>query len=414
MRKLFNILFDLFTGFKLDSRTKELLAMDKWSREEIEAYQQKMFEKLKSYAGRSEIYKGCKDWTISDFPKYSKDFYRDNHEKFLTRFRKPFRIESTSGSTGTPRNIVVSKEMILAKRASHLKMLAWEGIKREEREIYIGGLTKSWMYKIYYRLKNKYFLSSYNITKGKAEEYILKINRLKPSMIFTYPYAIDLILNVAEEKKLKIYQPKLIYTGAENLYPHIEEKIRKHFPSSALANEYWSTEGNIAVTCPNGSMHIDEDTLIVETDNMDNNGVGDIIITNLFSYDLPLIRYRLGDRIKLSEQKCGCGRNTRIIEKILGRDIDYFVLPDGRKIAYTENSIQIAQMSENVISYQVIYRKSDHSLLFKFVKKDKTKPVQNQRISEYFRVSFNLDILFEEVDFIETDSSGKFKIFKSE
>lgn len=413
MRRIFNTILDQITGHDLKRHTSRILEMDSWSRDQIDAYQNEMLERLKSFAVKSEIYRECKNWQLSDFPVYTKDFYRNNAEKFLTNFRKPYRIEATSGSTGTPRNVVVSKEMIIAKRAAHQRMLNWFGIKREDKEVYIGGLNKNLKFRLYYFFKNKHFFSSYNIDQEKAEKYIRSINRFKPAVIFAYPYSIDLLLTVAEEKGLQIYQPKLIYTGAENLYPHIEEKIRNYFPKSRLGNEYWSTEGNIATVCPHGRMHVDEDTVIIEIENPEKDGTGNILITNLMSYDFPLIRYRLGDRVRLSEKKCSCGRNSKVIEEITGRDIDYFELPDGRKIAYTENSIQIAEMSKNITSYQVIYNKLNQEIVFKFVKNDSALPVQKERIAEYFKNHFNLKIHFQEVDHIETDSSGKFKIFKS-
>ncbi len=413
MVRLFNLILDKVTGFNLTAELSEVLKMDKWSRQEIEAYQKNKFNILKGYACKSEIYKNCKEWDFKDFPKYSKDDYKLNHEKFRTNFRKPYRIESTSGSTGVPRKIVVSKEMIQAKRVSHLKMLKWFGVKREDFELYIGGMTKNLKMKIYYKLKNKYFLSSYNINREKALEYIKILNKKKPRILFSYPYALNMVLNYIDDPDIKLHQPKVIYTGAENLYPDIEKQIRKHFPESALVNEYWSTEGNIGVACPEGNMHVDEDTVIVEVDNTDNNGVGDLLITNLYSYDSPIIRYRIGDRIKLSDKFCKCGRKTKIIEKIEGRDIDYFMLKDGRKIAFTENSIQIAGFCDNILAYQVIHKKLTDEVLFKYIIKDKSKPVMKESISNYFLENLKLNISFQEVAEIETEASGKHKIFKT-
>ena len=413
MVRAFNRIFDILTGFNLDARLKEVLEMDTWSREQIDAYQKERLEELKRYASRSIIYKDCQSWHLSDFPLFGKDFYRSAQDQFLTNFRKPYRIESTSGSTGTPRNITVSKEMMLAKRVSHLKMLRWYGQTRESKEVYIGGLSKDWKYRIYYLLKNKVFLSSYTITRDKALAYIQKINRVKPAVLFSYPYALDLILHFAEETKTAIHPPGLIYTGAENLYPHIEQKIRRFFPDSKLADEYWSTEANLAVRCPHGKMHVDEDTVILEVDNPDKDGTGDLLVTNLFSYDLPLIRYRLGDRIKFSDSFCSCGRKTRVIEKIMGRDIDCIDLPDGRKIAYTENSIQIAQMCSNIVSYQILYDRSNREITFCYVAEDKKKSIEKDRIRDYFNTHFDLKIGFKEVEFIESDPSGKYRIFKS-
>ncbi len=406
-------LIDLITGFNLERNVKHVLSMDNWSRQQIEHYQKEKFELLKQHAAKSSFYKPYNQEELRNFPVLSKDTYTNELDKICTYFRKPYRIEFTSGSSGNPRKIVISKEMLLAKRTSHLKMLHWYGLKRENKEVYIGGISKSMLYQLYYIFKNKIFLSSYNITREKALQYIQIINRQKPEIIFGYPYALMVLLGYAEELNLQIYQPKLIYTGAENLYPEIALKIKKHFPESYFANEYWSTEANIGITCPHGRMHIDEDTIISEVINQDENGVGDLLITNLFSYDAPIIRYQLGDKVKLSEKECSCGRHTKIIETIQGRDIDYFILPDGRKIAFTENSIQIASLCENILAYQILHKSNTYETQFNYVKNVKNKLVNLEPLKNYFRNQLNISVTLNEVDYIETESSGKHKVFKT-
>lgn len=412
MRKYLNTLIDKVTGFPLDTSLRKVLAMDKWSRQEIEDYQHIMFEKLKQYAIKSSIYKDFKDKSLNEFPVFSRDFYINHEKEFLTRIRKPYREIYTSGTTGLPRKIYVSKEMLLAKRTSHLKMLSWYGLKREDKELYIGWAEENLFLKIYYKIKNKIFLSSFGIDQKKAMKFIKILNSAKPRIVFSYPYALDFILAYAETLNAKLFQPRIIYTGAENLLPYIRERIAKHFPESVLINEYWSTEANIAVECPRGNMHIDEDTVIVEVINKDKNGVGDILITNLFSYDFPLIRYPLGDRIALSDNYCPCGRKTKIISKIYGRVNDYFPLPNGKKFVFLEHDEQIIDMCTNILAYQVLYNPEKHKGIFRYIRKDAAKDIDHEKITNYFRKFLTTDFLLEEVKKIESEPSGKYKIFK--
>ncbi len=412
MRKIVNYLADVFTGFPLNSNLKKVLAMDDWSRAEIEIYQQTMFERLKQYAIKSEIYKNYADKELSEFPIFERSFYSDHENLFLTKFKKPYRIIYTSGTTGTPRKIYVSKEMLLAKRTSHLKMLSWYGLKREDKELYIGWAELNLLKKIYYKLKNKIFLSSNGIDKEKALQYIKTLNKEKPVILFSYPYAIYLILGYAEEMNLSLHQPKVIYTGAENLFSYMKDRIVRHFPESILVNEYWSTESNIAVTCPHGQLHIDEDTAIVEVINTDKNGIGDILITNLFSYDLPLIRYPLGDRIKLSDYECTCGRKTKVIDKLYGRINDYFLLPDGKKFIFLEHDEQMISLCSNILSFQVLYNPGKHKACFYYMKKDIHKDIEQQKISDYFKKHLTPEIILREVNTFEDEPSGKHKVFK--
>ncbi|MBN2215328.1 MAG: phenylacetate--CoA ligase family protein [Bacteroidales bacterium] len=413
MRKSVNRIIDLLTGFALDKKLDSVLSMDSWTREQILDYQLQQFQILKNHAQRSIIYKDCLTYNLKDFPVFSKEFIKENYEKFLTKIRKPYRYIYTSGSTGIPMKVVVSKEMMLHKRISHLKMLTWYGLKREDSEIFIGGKEIDFKTKIYYFLKNKVFLSSNNLDESTIMKYIEIINRKKPEILFSYPFALNLIVNYAIKHHITIHQPKLIYTGAETIYPHLQNEIRKFFSESYLINEYWSTEANIAVTCPEGKLHIDEDTIIVEVINKDKNGIGDLLITNLFSYDFPLIRYPLGDRIRLSDEKCDCGRNTKIIEYIEGRVTEYFELKTGEKIVFTGNGNKLAELCDNIIAYQVIHHINRDETIFNYIILDDSKPINKDLISGFFKKTFNLNVSFRVVPSIEPEESGKYKRIKS-
>src|SRR5699024_3296602 len=74
--------------------------------------------------------------------------------------------------------------------------------------------------------------------------------------------------------------------------------------------------GIIAFECPQGNMHINMEGVFVETDHE-----GEILVTNFQSYSFPVVRYRLGDAIKLKDEniKCPCGMKHPIIEEVTGR-----------------------------------------------------------------------------------------------
>lgn len=412
MRELILNLIDVFTGFQLNQGLKKVLEMDTWNRSQIEQYQKEKFEKLKLYASKSTIYKDCQHWELKDFPKYPLELYRKNPEQFSTNLRKIYRLRPTSGSTGTPKKVVVSKEMLQAKRISYLKMLHWYNLKRSDREVYIGGDVYNLKTKIYYFFKNKIYLTSFNIDKENARRYIKVINRTKPKIIFSYPHALRVILNYADELKLPVFPPKLVFTSAENLTPEIAQIIKHHFPETHLANEYWSTEGNIGVTCPEGNIHVDEDTVMIEVDNPDDDGVGDLLLTNLFSYDFPIIRYPLGDRIKLSDKHCKCGRKTKVIEKIVGRKGDYYYRPDGRSISYLDT--RVAKFNDNaVILFQLIYLKKEDRMLLRYIPKKGGNKLNKEGLVKYFKKHLDIDLTFEETDKIEFNKSGKYQPFVS-
>ena len=102
---------------------------------------------------------------------------------------------------------------------------------------------------------------------------------------------------------------------SEKIYKNYHKEVIKAF-GSKIRSEYGATEsGIIAFECPAGSMHINMEGVIVEEVN------NEIVVTNLQMKSFPIIRYRLGDYIKLASNsiKCNCGRNHRILEEVTGR-----------------------------------------------------------------------------------------------
>ena len=52
-------------------------------------------------------------------------------------------------------------------------------------------------------------------------------------------------------------------------------------------------------------------------------------MTGLCSDAQPLIRYRTGDVVRMSDKPCRAGRGLHVIDKILGRTTDFVVKADG-------------------------------------------------------------------------------------
>ncbi len=87
--------------------------------------------------------------------------------------------------------------------------------------------------------------------------------------------------------------------------------------------------------------HIFEDLLIVEVVDEQNQPVPDgspgykLLLTNLFNFTQPLIRYEVSNMLTISTETCPCGRPFRLIGMVEGRsdDIIYLQNPQGRDVA---------------------------------------------------------------------------------
>lgn len=107
---------------------------------------------------------------------------------------------------------------------------------------------------------------------------------------------------------------KMVKGTSETILDVYHDASMKAF-GRRITSEYGAAEtGVIAFDCEHGSLHVNIEDIILETDDD-----GSVIVTNLASRSFPIIRYRLGDVIKLSDRACACGREHPIIDEVQGR-----------------------------------------------------------------------------------------------
>jgi putative adenylate-forming enzyme len=89
----------------------------------------------------------------------------------------------------------------------------------------------------------------------------------------------------------------------------------------AVGEVYQATEGLLAVTCPRGSLHLNEESVLVEREPR---GAGRIVpvVTDFDRTTQLVVRHRLDDVLRLSTLPCACGRVTAVVEAVEGREDD--------------------------------------------------------------------------------------------
>ena len=148
----------------------------------------------------------------------------------------------------------------------------------------------------------------------------------------TFPSnALAIARYVARNPKTK---PQLltILTAGEPLTDETRRQCAEHLGCSCI-DIYSSAEcGLIAIDCPVGEvMHIQSELCRAEildrNDKPAREGAwGRLIVTPLYNFAMPLIRYDTGDLVRAAAP-CSCGRNHLTIERGTGRPSNMFYLP---------------------------------------------------------------------------------------
>ncbi len=172
-------------------------------------------------------------------------------------------------------------------------------------------------------------------TKASLEQQWEWLSRIKPDYLLTYPSIIRAMAARAAREGRTPFRLLGVSTVGETVDAELRDTCRNDL-GAELYDTYSAEElGVIALQCPNSRRyHTMDDALIVEVLGDDDRpvapgSVGRLVITPLFNYATPLLRYDIGD---LAERgaPCSCGRCFGVLNRVVGRIRNIFRTRDGR------------------------------------------------------------------------------------
>jgi putative adenylate-forming enzyme len=125
---------------------------------------------------------------------------------------------------------------------------------------------------------------------------------------------------LAEDGVLSGVEP---FSGAEVLDP-IDREIVERASGRRVREIYMATEGLFGVACRHGTLHLAEDVVRFEWEEVPGSDLVVPVVTDMVRRIQPMIRYRMNDLLELSRSHCPCGSPYRAVERIHGRIDDVF------------------------------------------------------------------------------------------
>lgn len=391
------------------------------------------YEKVPYYNNIFKKYKIISDGTVdlsnfNNIPFLTKEIIRSNFKDLISSDisdRKWF-YNTSGGSTGEPVKFIQDDQYLKWRNATNYyyyknilnveeptvkKVLLWGS----ERDLFRGSIgIKA---KIHNWFSNTVFLNSFKMTKQDLEQYIHMINSYKPEIVRGYAGSLYELCRYAEQCKLPLFAPKLVVSAAENLSDSMRHVIESNFQTKVY-NFYGSREiSNLAGECNEGFLHLFLFWNHLEILDNDNQPVregqeGKVVVTNLFNYSMPFIRYEIGDVATLGPDKCLCGQVLPTLEKVTGRITEHFLLNDGKTVP-AEFFIHLLGVVYNeevgIEKFQVI--QEDYSQIrIKIVSNNQLVDSYKSDIEKKINLVMGSDcrIIWEHVDDIPKTSSGKY------
>jgi phenylacetate-coenzyme A ligase PaaK-like adenylate-forming protein len=343
-------------------RTRKLLEeSQQWSLQQLQHHQDEQIEDLIQYSVKNVPYyrvlfasHGLQPQDIqhstdlAKLPLLTRQDVRENLSALVAEGLPARRREhvTTGGSTGVP--LAFYYERPVSREAEHAFMSTmWErvGFRLGDRrvmlrgDVVVGG-SRKWEIDPAHRTLA---LSSYHLDEPNLDTFVEQIRNYKPHFLHVYPSAGTILAKYLLGHGIAPFPGlKAVLCSSEPLHPWQRELMAKAFGCRVFSWYGLTEQGALAGECEAGyQYHVFPEYGVVELIKNDvvvtqPGVVGEIVVTGFFNRACPFIRYRTGDLASWSsDEPCDCGRAYPRLERIEGRQQDFVVTADGRRITLT-------------------------------------------------------------------------------
>jgi len=317
----------------------------------------------------------------------------------------------TSGSTGMPVSFFFDPSHQagrFAARARYLRENGWNPFRRSAwimniaMDSHDGALTRD----------SRFLGSRFFPHTSELELQASWLRELDPHFLYAYPVNFEGLAQIFAGQHRPLPSLYKIFSGSEVLDDSLRKKLIDCF-GVGVADNYGSTEAFLAWECPAGSYHINAEHVIVEVVGDNGNAappgaMGRVLVTTLENHLMPLVRYEIVDYAIATNGACACGRNLPCIGKIIGRGVNLFMNPDGKRFVPWDlfrplkDRIWIKQ-------YQIAQTAIGHFKI-RYVAERPLAPDDETAVGQHFEsvLHSHSTLEFEHLDRIARAPSGKF------
>lgn len=341
------------------------------SKEEILKEQEKKLSHILTYARKNCLYykKAWKNSIIKGISDFKRLPFCD-HKMLQGRKSKNFlavpqekvqQIYCSGGTSGNPKVFYFSEKDWHNTIAYRARCGVCRGIRPEDTVGIVlpyGIWSAGQSSQSAHELLNTLVIPAGIFWKGMQNTfYILK--RLSATVMITTPSIALIMAKKLESEGYDVSDNnlRLIGTTGEDVLPGLRKEIEERWGAEVSAM-YAATEAVIGVECKyHDGYHVWADDLLIEVVDEQGNAVkdgqkGNLVITKLFGEAIPLIRYKLGDIVSFSWEKCRCGiEYPRIWFE--GRGENTFVLASGVNVEAYQIKEVISHIDFPVLRYKV-------------------------------------------------------------
>lgn len=148
-------------------------------------------------------------------------------------------------------------------------------------------------------------------------ELVARFEEFAPTLLVAPPSVLRRLAEARAAGRIR-HRPDKICAAAEVLEPQDAAFIASAFDHKIVHGIYQATEGFLGATCQEGTLHLNEDVVFIQREDL---GGGRFvpIITDFRRRTQPILRYRLNDVLRERASPCPCGSVFTAVEAVEGR-----------------------------------------------------------------------------------------------
>ena len=345
---------------------------------------------------------------LNQWPMLEKKDLQEHREQLAsTRFPASQRLYiTTGGSTGVPVGFYLQRGVSRPKEQAFLEAM-WrragytDGARLAVIRGHVTSSKPTGRVVSYDATRDWLMLSSYHLTADRLPEYLEAIERFKPDLLHAYPSA---ALQMAEflEQAGQTWRVPLrgLLCGSEQLTLPQKRMLERVFGCPVYR---WYGHSERVVLAGEGQdsdlFHFWPQYGLVEFGPPDENGLREVIGTSFHNLVMPLIRYRTGDYVRLTE--------SGAVSEIAGRGQEFLLSATGRRISLTAFNMHDA-VFDNLYAVQ-FYQEAPGEAQFRYIPAPQFNRTRLEAIEKRIRQKLGDDFRIElrEVKEVEKTARGK-------
>ncbi len=331
--------------------------------------------------------------------------------------------KSTSGSTGAPLWFEYSPESESWRQAIRIRGYSWSGYRPGLPVLYYWAIVSSptkgssaMKVRLDRAIKRETFVDSMRQDEEARCWALALLRKRRPAVIICYTQSCAQFARWIVDNGLRDWPDVPVVCGAEAVLASDRAVIERAFGPQVFET-YGSRETMLlAAECEaHDGMHTMDENVLVEIARSGKpvgpGETGDVLVTDLHNYGMPLIRYQNGDLARAgSPQRCACGRGLRKLDRVEGRRADMLRDREGNAVPGIVFHVLFSDTRRDLVKqFQAVQRASGEVVLRVVRGRDWTQEGFDAIVSRFGEYLRGLPFTVEFRDGIPPAANGKMR-----